>query len=77
MNGHQCLAASQALKLNSNLIFFRKNGEIKLKLFFLQLRTLHFLYALKTSKIPFEELIFLVILSGGFLFVCFFGVFFM
>lgn len=62
MNGHQSLAGSQALKLNSNLIFFRKNGEIKLKLFFLQLRTLHFLYALKTSKVSFEELIFLVAL---------------
>lgn len=55
MNGRQCLAASQALKLNNNLFFFRKNGEIKLKLFFLQLRTLNILCALKTSKIPFEE----------------------
>lgn len=55
MNGHQCLATSQILKLNSNLIFFGKNGEIKLKLFSLQLGTLHFLHALKTPKIPFEE----------------------
>lgn len=32
MNGLQWLATSQSLKLNSNLIFFGKNEEIKLKL---------------------------------------------
>lgn len=60
MNGHECLATSQILKLNSNSIFFRKNREIKLKLFFLQLGTIRFLHALRAFIILFEELVFFV-----------------
>lgn len=57
MNGHECLATSQILKLNSNSIFFGKNREIKLKLFFLQLGTVCFLHALRALTILFKELV--------------------